>query len=50
MYVHELGHSIVVTCKEMERDKMDNKMVVRKVVVQAKSKEGKDCMAKYLVA
>ena len=47
--MHELGHSIVVTCKNMKIDKLEDKMVVRPVVVQVESKEGRDCMVKDLV-
>ena len=47
--MHELGHFLVVTCKDMKRDKFDDKMVVRQVVVKAGSKEVRDCMVKDLV-
>ena len=47
--MHKLGHFLVVTCKDMKRDKLEDKMVVRQVVVQAESKEGRDCMVKHLV-
>ena len=49
MHVREWGHSIVVMCKDMKSDKIEDKMVVRQVVVQAESKEGRDCMVIYLV-
>ena len=35
MYVHELGYFLAVMCKDMKRDKLEDKMVVRQVVVQA---------------
>ena len=47
--MHELGHFPVVTCKDMKRDMLDDKMVVRQVVVKAGSKKGRDCMVKDLV-
>ena len=47
--MHELGQFPVATCKDMKRDALDDKMVVRQVVVKAGSKEGRDCMVKYLV-
>ena len=47
--MHESGHFLVVTCKDMKRDKLEDKMVVRQVVVQAESKEERDCMVKDLV-
>ena len=47
--MHELGHFLVVTCKDMKRDKLEDKMVVGHVVVQAESKEEMDCMVKDLV-
>ena len=51
MHVHESGHLLVETCKDMKRDKLiEDKMVLRQVVVPAESKEGRDCMAKHLVA
>ena len=47
--MHELGHFLVVTCKDMKRDKLEDKTVVRQVVVQAESKEKKDCMVNVFV-
>ena len=49
MQVHKSGHFLVVMCKDMKRDKLEDKMVVRQVVVQAESKEGRDCTGKDLV-
>ena len=49
MHVHESGYFLVVTSKDMKRDKLEDKMVERQVVVQAESKEGRDCMVKDLV-
>ena len=47
--MQESGHFLVVTCKDMKSDKLEDKMVVRQVVVQAESKEGKDRMVKDLL-
>ena len=47
--MHKSGHFLVVMCKEMERDKLEDNMVARQVVVKAESKEGRDCMVKDLV-
>ena len=47
--MHESDHFLVVMCKDMKRDKLEDKMVVRQVVVQEESKEGRDCMVKRLV-
>ena len=47
--MHESGHSIVVMCKDMKRDKLEDKTLVRHFVLQAESKEGRDCMVKDLV-
>ena len=47
--MHELGHFLVVTCKDMKRDKLEDKLVVRQVAVQAESKEETDCVVKDLV-
>ena len=47
--MHKSGHFLVVTCKDMKQDKLEDKMTVRQVVVQAESKEGRDCVVKNLV-
>ena len=49
MHVHKLGHFLILMCKGMERDKIEDNRAVRQVVVQAESKEGRDCMVKDLV-
>ena len=49
MHVHELGHFLVAMCKDTKRDKLEDKMAVRQVVVQAESKKGRNCMVKHLV-
>ena len=47
--MHESGHFLVVKCKDMKRDKLEDKMVVKEVVVQVESKERSDCVVKDLV-
>ena len=44
--MHESGHFFAVMCKDMKREKLKDKMVVRQVVVQVESKEERDCKVK----
>ena len=49
MHEHQLSHFLDEMYMNMKRDKLEDKMVVRQVVVQAESKKGKDCMVNCLV-
>ena len=49
VYVHESGHFLAVMCKDTKREKLEDKVVVRQVVVQVESKEERHCMVKDLV-
>ena len=48
MHEQKSCHFLVVKCKDVKCGKLEDKMVVRHVVVQVEGKEGRNCMVKDL--